>query len=447
MGRALAVVALVCVSLTSPTFADEAFPYVAYVLGDDVYVRSGPGENYYPTDKLARGTAVEVYRHDPGGWYAIRPPETSFSWVASDYVEPLEDNLARITGDRVAARVGSALNDNRDVIQVQFYRGEEVEVLGAQRVGDGPNARTWYKIAPPAGEFRWISGKFVDRQVYDGPPTDMEPYRNRLIPDDPLAQLARDKDALGAAQELAAGDVQDDSDVASRRVASRDPNFGVEPEAPAVDYDELRGEGGDSGPPVVNDVPVTVSSRPVSNDVTEELADIDLSLSRMVTSEPQTWEFEALRSRAERALSLAETALERGKARAVLSSIERFETIQRSYLATERLRVDSRAWEQQTARTDPRRIAANLFGGGSARYDGRGRLARVKSRRPGAPSYALLDERGAVASFVTPAPGVHLDSYVGQEVGIGGAIGYLPELDRQHVTARRVKVLGPNAGR
>ena len=52
------------------------------ITADDVYVRSGPGENYYPTDKLKAGQEVEVYRHDPGGWYAIRPPKGSFSWVA-----------------------------------------------------------------------------------------------------------------------------------------------------------------------------------------------------------------------------------------------------------------------------------------------------------------------------------------------------------------------------
>ena len=52
---------------------EQTFPYTAYVAVDDVYVRSGPGQNYYPTDKLKRGQEVEVYRHDPGGWCAVRP--------------------------------------------------------------------------------------------------------------------------------------------------------------------------------------------------------------------------------------------------------------------------------------------------------------------------------------------------------------------------------------
>ena len=54
------------------------FPYLAYVNSADVYVRSGPGRDYYPTDKLAKGATVEIYRHDPGGWYAIRPPRQSY---------------------------------------------------------------------------------------------------------------------------------------------------------------------------------------------------------------------------------------------------------------------------------------------------------------------------------------------------------------------------------
>ena len=74
--RPLVAVLLCChVLLTSPARGDATFPYKATVASEDVYVRSGPGQNYYPTDKLKRGQEVEVYRHDPGGWCAIRPVE------------------------------------------------------------------------------------------------------------------------------------------------------------------------------------------------------------------------------------------------------------------------------------------------------------------------------------------------------------------------------------
>jgi len=54
---------------------ESQFPYVAYVTEAEVYLRSGPGQKYYPTQQLPEGFAVEVYRHDGDGWCAVRPPE------------------------------------------------------------------------------------------------------------------------------------------------------------------------------------------------------------------------------------------------------------------------------------------------------------------------------------------------------------------------------------
>jgi len=62
-----------------PAWAEPQFPYKAAVTADDVNVRSGPGQNYYPTETLRRGQVVEGYRHDPGGWRAIRPTDGSFT--------------------------------------------------------------------------------------------------------------------------------------------------------------------------------------------------------------------------------------------------------------------------------------------------------------------------------------------------------------------------------
>ena len=119
----------------APPVAGQTFPYRAYATTDNVYVRSGPGDNYYPTDKLKAGDEVEVYRHDPGGWYAIRPVPGSFSWVSGRYLQLGKDHLATVTEDHVAARVGSRFSDIRDVIQVRLHRGELVEVLDAQHTG------------------------------------------------------------------------------------------------------------------------------------------------------------------------------------------------------------------------------------------------------------------------------------------------------------------------
>ena len=76
-----------CVAIAAEAAPEGTFPYKAFVTADDVYVRSGPGDNYYPTDKLKAGDEVEVYRHDPGGWLAIRPVPGSFCWVAGRFLQ------------------------------------------------------------------------------------------------------------------------------------------------------------------------------------------------------------------------------------------------------------------------------------------------------------------------------------------------------------------------
>ncbi len=456
MPRFSVTAALICVCYAATVQAEGAFPYTAYVTAADVYVRSGPGENYYPTEKLDRGTAVEIFRHDPGGWYAIRPPEGSYSWVSAEYIEPLEDDLARITGDRVAARVGSRLHDQRDVIQIQLYRGEEVLLLGAKRLGEGASARTWYQIGAPAGEFRWIAGKFVDTQLDDGPPRDLAAYRNRLIPEgsDNYADSSRRADPprneladRGPREREETANPNYDDAPGSRRIASRDASFAVEPETrnfddKALNYDTMRRNSQANDAQGSNDAVRRISARPVYDDLIEEIQDIDLAMSLIVSQDVSAWSFDAVRPRAERALSLAESALQRGKARAVLSKIARFEEIQRRTDATVQLRTKSKLWDQQTRREGlPRRSGIARMLGPSQRFDGTGMLARVTSRRPGAPAYALIDERGDVLSFVTPAPGVNLGSHVGQQVGIDGTIGYMPEVDKQHVTAKRITLL------
>lgn len=149
--------------------AAEEFPYQAELTVDSAALRSGPGEHYYPAAQLSRGETVEVYRHDPGGWYAVRPPQGSFSWLRASDVELIDQDLAEIKAERTPVRVGSQLDNTRDVIQVYLDPGEQVRVLGVKRFGSGPNAETWYQIAPPAGEFRWVHGRFVARRAeWDG---------------------------------------------------------------------------------------------------------------------------------------------------------------------------------------------------------------------------------------------------------------------------------------
>ena len=83
--------------------SDFDFPYQAIVRNDDTEIFSGPASVHYMTDKVAQGEIVQVYRHDPGGWCAIRPIEGSFSLIPEAAVEILEDSVGEITQDNTQA--------------------------------------------------------------------------------------------------------------------------------------------------------------------------------------------------------------------------------------------------------------------------------------------------------------------------------------------------------
>ena len=111
----------------------QQFPYVAYVAQPDVTIRSGPGQQYYPTEKIESGYAVTVFRHDDGGWCAIRPPESSFSWVLAHQVRNENGRFAEIGAQQSVARVGSSLSPSRSAVQVLLAHGETVQLRPAEQ--------------------------------------------------------------------------------------------------------------------------------------------------------------------------------------------------------------------------------------------------------------------------------------------------------------------------
>jgi hypothetical protein len=384
---------------TTLLFAEEPqFPYVAYVTADDVYVRSGPGQNYYPTEKLSAGAEVEVFRHDPGGWYAIRPPEGSFSWVSTRYLSAGDDNLAVVNGENVAARVGSRFSDIKDIIQVRLHKAEVVEVLGAEL--DESGARRWYKIAPPSGEFRWVSGRYVDRKP---------------VPVGVRQAGGADTSPLTAAP---------DSDAPADSVPEQDA---AAPEAPAA-------------PPRVATRYTPDSPRTLGpEEFRDELQQIDIELGAMVAEEPTVWHFDRLQLRAEQLLREAQTAVERGRARMLVDKISQFADLKQRHQEVAALREQTDRASQRWAQLSPMQQGAAAGTAVDPRFDGAGQLVRVTSAKPGAPQFVLLDEQGQPSVYVTPTPGLNLRYYVGQRVGVNGTAGYIPEQRARHIMASHVQ--------
>ncbi len=149
------------------------FPYRAVVVSEQAMVLSGPGPSHYGTEVLSEGTEVEVYRHDPGGWVAIRPPASSFSLVQRDEVEIQDDGSAEVVQPQALAWVGTRLEPvEKPLWQVKLRRGETVQVLGAVDRDEfelGADQPDWIQIEPPAGEFRWIAAGDIESLERDEP--------------------------------------------------------------------------------------------------------------------------------------------------------------------------------------------------------------------------------------------------------------------------------------
>jgi uncharacterized protein YraI len=402
--------------LASPANGEPTFPYKTLVAADDVYVRSGPGQNYYPTDKLRRGQEVEVYRHDPGGWCAIRPVEGSFTWVSGRFLRPTEDHLAVITEEGVSARVGSRFSDIREVVQVRFRKGEVVEVLeGPPRGGRGSEG--WYKIAPPSGEFRWVSAKYLDASY----------PRDGLRKAPPPERHAHHRHGF-----------RDDDEVAERRDDSSAPVIPAAAmpgaDSAAADSESLR-------------IRSARHRSITAEEYQAELDRIEVELSVMLIEEPTVWSFDALRERTNLLLDQAQTAVERGRARLLANKIARFDDIRQRQDAVLALRDQtdrsSRLWARlRPPDVDGVKPAARFETDG--RFDGVGQLTQVVSPKLGAPRYALVDETGDVRCYVTPAPGVNVQNFVGRQVGVTGTRGYMPEQHASHIMARHLTPLeGP----
>lgn len=144
--------------------ADVQYPYIAQVVGNNVYVRSGNSQADYPCTKLdapARVTVVdEVY-----GWAKILPPEGTYSWIFKAYVKinPANPTVGILTGENVRVWAGADHLDSSSSIglQTQLNTGEIVELYA-----DQPDTGDYYRIKPPTGAHLWINADFLK---YVGP--------------------------------------------------------------------------------------------------------------------------------------------------------------------------------------------------------------------------------------------------------------------------------------
>jgi len=137
-----------------PDVANGKRSLVARINANAVYIRSGPGDNYYPTMKLDTNAEVTVVG-EKFDWLKIAPPEGSFSYVAKAFVDKNADSTGVVNRDEVNVRTGSSLNAMKTSIQAKLNKGDKVQIVDERD--------EYYTIKPPAGAYVYVNKQFAVR--------------------------------------------------------------------------------------------------------------------------------------------------------------------------------------------------------------------------------------------------------------------------------------------
>jgi len=465
--------------------ADEpSFPYQAFVLRDGTLVRSGPGEAHYATDELKQGAPVEVWRHDPDGWCAIRPTPDSFSLIPAAAVDVLAADRCRVKQSGLQAWVGTRLGPVENPLwQVKLNAEEELTILGEVNwPSPEGSSLTWYQVAPPDGEFRWVNIR--DLQVPDPrtrfdasvkPTGQFEELEKGLDfgsqrPADSRSSSPRDViiDPFGdeSEQEGVRMSSQPTDQPGWRRArrpqrlvqttpseinsAGRMPSDTLAPDSSITPVQGNGSSGGwasldrpagrDIGPSAnYGAASSPVSPTPGSERLSTQLRQIDMDLSMEIVKPAGQWQLSKLTQRLNDAYSSAASDAERAQAQQMLAKIDRLRELQTN-LTGRAAPDETRTADRSGAATIGNGIAANVEFGTT--YDAYGWLSECVQESGRAPStFVLQDENGKIICQVTPAPGFNMNRYLKSKIGVIGQRGYNQKLNLNHVLVDRVVVL------
>lgn len=452
------------------------FPYGAQVIDKSATIRSGPGEKYYHTDRLPRGSRVEVYRHD-GDWAAIRPPAGSYSWVPASAIELEEDtSIGQVVDEGARTRIGSRFSDDHNAHYVALRRDELVEVIGRRTLLDEGKPSLWYQIKPPAGEFRWV--RLAALEPLPNPlalqhesPSGKSRLQSAQFVETAPQLLSADADDLDSFDEgdkdVAAADTGDNNTKSDENGTWTLDAPDAEPKPLSIaNSPQLKTAAPNpSGVDDTSDAPSVLAETPFKanlNDnaafrpaakttnptlLRQELAKINAELSRQIAGDPTTWELNDVLARTRAVIDLSSTEL-RGQAQTLLSRITQFKDIQRRHQdivrgATENLFAGGTLAEFDygdfaTTPTVAPPVNARQSQTPGAAYDGMGWLMPIVTRHAGLPRYALTDDNGNILQFVSPRPGLNLRNYERRRIGIIGRKGFVPRFNKSHLTAERI---------
>jgi len=413
-----------------------------------------------------------------------------------------EPSVAMATEDDVLCCVGSRLEPVQTYVsQVRLRKGERVELLDkwdsdqAQDRDADSEAAAWCRIWPPAGEFRWLhaedlkpaaaradamsppAGAATDPKPTLAPRTSFEADGWQARPVGPASIRPSAKSARPSVESVPAGG-QTVIGGASRNAAPTSPSPSPDTAAgwtvtpkPATRQDgspdAAAERAADVKPKPSASTPIRVpvddekviagavarpSDRPdpsPPSDPTRQwtsrtpppfqtVEELELELAKMVAQDPRAWRLADLRQRVDANLIRYESTAERVRARQLLERVAEFEQLHSRMAQTASGSASASPAVPAVPGPDSAPDEPAASSAADVQYDGSGWLVPVHSATGTAPPFALLDAQGDVLGYVSPTPGLNLQRYLRKQVGIFGQRGYVPSLNKPHVTAERI---------
>jgi SH3-like domain-containing protein len=169
--RSIPVSVTILILVSGTAWAGDVGRDIRIVTADIAEVRAKQSlkPEFYVTNRLKKGTPVEVTGEEPDGWLAIKAPEGSFSYINTRFITQYDRGSAirvvMLEGVNVPVFVGSEVVERRPtVIGTSLEPGTQVISMNAP-VTDADG--TWLRIRPPERERRYIRAEFVSKTPGD----------------------------------------------------------------------------------------------------------------------------------------------------------------------------------------------------------------------------------------------------------------------------------------
>jgi hypothetical protein len=370
------------------------------VVGDDVYALSGPGPNYYATNRLYRDEKVTVYGKPVGDYMQITPPKgRSFSWMRAADLAENGDGSATVTTAEAVVYVGSELaRDARWVRQLRLPRGDKVNILDRVAVATSGGSDEWFKILPPRDEVRYVLAKHI-----------RQPKDLTRIPSEAASDAKEPSVGKRDVEAQPTGGRPKPPEPAPKRV------FGMgEAIPPAIPVSGLRLDERKTV-----DAPAPKAKRVVGDDrFRSEFDKLKIEIDHLQDKLPENWNLEAIVAK----LRVLETQAETPRDKDAVAGLRT--TMKSTRDNARRLETARDRWKQfeQKDRELAAEIDRVLAKTTSFRPNSppAGVLRTTKEIADGRPLYSLADDAGRITHLLAVPKGLAIDKYLGRRIAVVG---------------------------